>query len=469
MALRNLCNIPRFFSIPHSSYSTFLFSHTPHSSSSLLYSIGCSTFCSPKHPFASSSTFPSNIDNGYMSFNDLHFHTRMYFCTYMNTPYRGKRKPHATSEQVSQIIALIRGDVDDLRSMLNNMSVSLSDASFAYIFQTLASERVSALKFFDWLKGSHPDFCFDPDIVSLFINNCGLLGNYEAMVPVLREFGLKKVFLGMKAFGFLLDSGLDKASCMECVEKVMAVFNKVGGVYPSCGVQLLIEMFGLSGSFEMAEFVIRKAGRKEKHYHVLMKIMCKRGDCERVGGLVKDMKRSGCDVNASTYNLLLSCLCKNGKIDEAWQVLEAMEKNSLTDMHSFGTLINFLCNRCQFDLVLKLLDRMTLKGIEPSILTHAAVIKSYFESGKYEEAHEYVIGFADKRSYSSNANYSLLATLHLKNGNLLLACKVLSDMMDKGLKPNFSSYKKIMKHLEKKHEKDLSSELLRKYSSFAEK
>ena len=355
MAIRNIRNSLRFVSIPHSYDSTFhfslFFSNTPPSSSAtpllspsrlssyLLFSFGCSTLYSPNHPFARSSTFPSNIDNGHWHFNlNLHFHTRVYFCTRTCTPYRGR--PLATSEQVAQIIALIREDGEDLGSKLNSMNVSLSAASVVDIFQILASERVSALQFFDWLKGSDPNICCDPDLGSLFVNNCGLLGNYEAMVPVLSGFSLKGVFLGVKAFGFLLDLGLDKASTMECVKKIMAVFNEVGGVYQSCGVQLLIEMFGLSGSFEIAEFVIRTAGRKVKNYHVLMRIMCKRGDCKTVGDLVKEMERSGCDMNASSYNLLLSCLCKSGKIDEAWQVLEAMEKNfGLTDVHSLIFLL----------------------------------------------------------------------------------------------------------------------------------
>ncbi|BAT77532.1 hypothetical protein LR48_Vigan04g249000 [Vigna angularis] len=483
MAIRNIRDNLRLVSIPQSCNSTFHFSffsnappssNTPTSSSATLLSpprisFRCSTLCFPHHPFAGSSTRRSNVDNGHLPFNlNLHFHTRVYFCTRTCTPYWSR--PLATSEQVSQIIALIREDGDDLVTKLNSMNVSLSDASVVDIFQILARDRVSALQFFDWLKVSDPDICCDPDIGSLFVNNCGLLWNFEAMVPVLRGFSLKRVFLGIKAFGFLLDLGLDKTSSMKCVKKIMTVFNEVGGVYQSFGVQLLIEMFGLSGSFEIAEFVIRTSGRKMKNYHVLMKIMCKRGDCKRVGDLVEEMERSNCDMNASTYNLLLSCLCKSGKIDEAWQVLEGMEKNyGLTDVHSFGILINTFCKRHQFDLVLKLLDKMTVKGIEPSILTHAAIIKSYFESGKYEEAHVYVIGSADKLCYSSNANYSLLATLHLNNGNVLLASKVLSEMMDKGLKPNFSAYKKIKTHLEKKAEKDLSMELSRRYLSLIEK
>ncbi|TKY65422.1 Rf1 protein [Spatholobus suberectus] len=117
-----------------------------------------------------------------------------------------------------------------------------------------------------------------------------------------------------------------------------------------------------------------------------------------------------------------------------------MEKNyGLIDVHSFDILVNFLCKQHQFDLVLKHLDKMTLKGIEPSILTQAMIIKSYFETGEYEEAYECLIHSTGSVSYSSNANYSLLATLHLKNGNVLLACKVLSEMMDKGLKLKFST------------------------------
>ncbi|WVZ17617.1 hypothetical protein V8G54_010599 [Vigna mungo] len=477
MAIRNIRNNLRPVSIPQSCNSTFhfsFFSNTPTSSSATLLSpprisFGCSNLCFPNHPSVGSSIRRSNVDNGHSPFNlNFHFQICVYFCTRTCTPY--KSRPLATSEHVSQIIALIREDGDDLVTKLNSMNVSLSRASVVDIFQILASDRVSALQFFDWLKFSDPDICCDPDIGSLFVNNCGLLLNFEAMVPVLRGFSLKRVFLGIKAFGFLLDLGLDKTSSMKCVKKIMTVFYEVGGVYQSFGVQLLIEMFGLSGSFEIAEFVIRTAGRKMKNYHVLMRIMCKRGDCKRVRDLVKEMERSDCDMNASTYNLLISCLCKNGKIDEAWQLLEDMEKNyGLTDAHSFGILINTFCKRHQFDLVMKLLDKMTLKGIEPSILTHAAIIKSYFESGKYEEAHEYVIGSADKLSYSSNANYSLLATLHLKNGNVLLASKVLSEMMDKGLKPNFSAYKKVRTHLEKKAEKDLSMELSRRYLSLIEK
>ncbi|KAE9619917.1 putative tetratricopeptide-like helical domain-containing protein [Lupinus albus] len=454
MEFRNLCFTLRFFStIPHSfSFSTFLFSNnTPFctfSSKAFIFSSGCSNFYSPKHPFLLSSTIHNNI---------------RYFCTYPYSHYRSR--PYATPNQVSNIIALIREDVNDLVHRLNMMDVSLSMASVVELFHVLSSERVSALRFFDWLKFSHPEICSHSEIVCLVVNNCGLLGNYEAMAPILNEFNLKGMHLGRKAFDFLLVLCLDKDSSLECLRKMLDVLIVVGGVCQSSGVQLLIEMFSVSGRYDIAQFVIGRAGRKVSYYNMLMRTMCKRGDYERAGDLVKEMKRSCCEPNISTYNLLVSCLCKNGKFGEACQILETMEKDhGVPDASTFNVVINLLCKDGQFDLVLKLLDKMTLKGVEPLISTHASVIKSYFESGKYDEAHRYVVDSADKRSYSSNANYSLLASLHLQAGNVLFSQKILYEMMDKGLKPNFPVYMKIKKCLQKINEKDLSSELLRRYS-----
>jgi pentatricopeptide repeat protein len=197
--------------------------------------------------------------------------------------------------------------------------------------------------------------------------------------------------------------------------------------------------------------------------------MCKRGDYEKVFNLVEKMKRYGVEPNGSTYNLLGSCLFKIGNFAEACRVFETMEKeNGLPDEFTFDTLVRLLCKHGQIDLALSFLDKMTSKGIEPCSLTHAAVIKCYFEYGKYDEAHEYVIDSACKGSYSSNENYTLLASLHLKKGSVLHSQKILHEMMDKGLKPNYSVYMKIRKCLEKKNKNDMSLELSRRYLSLIE-
>ncbi|MED6184836.1 hypothetical protein PIB30_051286 [Stylosanthes scabra] len=251
---------------------------------------------------------------------------------------------------------------------------------------------------------------------------------------------------------------------------MIGVLNEVGGICQSSGFQLLIEMFGVSGFVDIAEFVLGTIRGTASHYNTLIRIMCKSGDCRKAEDLVKGMKRSGCDPNTSTYNLLISCLCKNGKLAEALEMVKTMDRECVRpDAITYDIFINLSCKHRRFDLVSKLLDEMNLKGIEPCVSTHAAVIKSYFASGKYAEAHDYVVGTSIKKSCSSNVNYSLLADLHLKAGNVLLAQKTLIEMMDEGLKPNFPVYVNIKKRLQKKNEMDLSMELSRRYLNLIEK
>ncbi|XP_050906653.1 pentatricopeptide repeat-containing protein At5g02860 [Lathyrus oleraceus] len=454
MGIRNFCNICRFFTIHHFFKNTLFQSPT-----------GSSPICTLK-PFLTTCSIynPRNI---YLKL-DFQFHTPRYFCSNPNSSY--KRKPYTTSKQVSEIIALICDGVNDLEYRLNMMNVSLSLSSVVYVFDKLASERVSALMFFHWLNVSHRELCCDPEIGNLVIENCGLLGNYEAMVPVLVEFNLKRMCLGRRAFRFLVVLRLDKDSSMECVRRVVDALNKVGGVCRSSGVKLLIETFSFSGDFDIAEYVIEETGRNVSRYNFLLRLMCKRGYYERVDDLVEKMKGIGVEPDGSTYNLLVSCLMKIGKFVEACQVFEMVEReNGLPDGFSVDVLISLLCKHGQIDLALKFLDKMALKGIQPCSLTNAVVIKSYFESGKYDEAHEYVVDSACKHSYSSNESYTLLASLYLKKGSVLLSQRILREMMDRGLKPNYSVYMKIRKCLEKKNKKDLSLELSTRFSSFIEK
>lgn len=363
---------------------------------------------------------------------------------------------------------IIEGD-NGLEHRLNMMNVSLSMASVIYIFDELASQRVSALMFFHWLNVSHPELCWDPEIGCCVVDNCGLLRDFDAMVPILRDFNSKRVCLGRRAFRFLVVLWLDEDSRMDIV-RIVNVLKEVGGVCQSSGVKVLIELLSFSGIFDVAEFVIGEAGRNVDRYNFLLRMICKRGDYERVVDLVEKMKKIGVEPNGSTYNLLISCLFKIGNFAEACQVLETMEnENGLSKEFTFDTIIRLLCKHGQIDLALKFIDKMTLKGVEPCSLTHAAVIKCYFELGKYDEAHEYVVVCAGKNSYSSNENYTLLASLHFKKGSVLLSQRILHEMMDKGLKPNYSVYMKIRKYLEKKNKTDLSLDLSRRYTSLIEK
>jgi pentatricopeptide repeat protein len=69
--------------------------------------------------------------------------------------------------------------------------------------------------------------------------------------------------------------------------------------------------------------------------------------------------------------------------------------------------------------------------------------------------------------HSVNRNYSLLAKLLRKSGRTVDAGRVLYELMEKGLRPDHSSYIKVAKDLHKMGRGDLASELKMMFQRFS--
>ncbi|KAE8022281.1 hypothetical protein FH972_008093 [Carpinus fangiana] len=374
-------------------------------------------------------------------------------------------RANATPKQVSEMIGIIMRDDDDLESKLDSMNVSLSIASITEIFRVLSFERVSALRFFAWIRGSKPDLYCNSDICSLAVDNCGRLDDYNAMLCILNDFRMKGICLSKKAFGFLPVLVSNKDSIMHSVRRVVEVLNEAGGSCRTSGVHSLIEMLSAFGLFEMAKFVIEITERKASYYYILIREKCRRCDFEGAREMLDEMRRAGCGQILNAYNYLLSNLCVSDKVAEACQVLEEMqERDCLPDALTFEIFICYWCRLGKFDLASECLDRMVSNGLEPRFSTHAAFVKGYFNSMRYEEAYKYVAESVVKYKCSYNSIYSLLASLHQKKGNVVVARNILLEMIMKGLRPNFAVYVRVLKHLEKSGREDMARELKNRFS-----
>ncbi|KAF3447417.1 hypothetical protein FNV43_RR12603 [Rhamnella rubrinervis] len=353
---------------------------------------------------------------------------------------------NASPKQVSDLVEMIRKGENDLESKLDSFNVSLSVASIIQVFGVLNCEKVSALRFFDWIRSSQPNLRGNYDICSLVIDNCGRLNDFEAMLCILNEFRQRGIRLTQKAFGFLSVLILTKPLIMDSVRQVVIVLNEVGGSCGVSGIRSLIEMFSVLGSFEMAKYVIQITEKKVSYYNIIIKEKCRRSDFIGARAILDEMWRVGCVPRVNTYNYVLGNLCKNEESSEANELLKEMqEKNCPPDDLTFEILVCQSCKLCKLDYAIKLLDGMVSRGLEPRLTTHATIVKAYFYSKRYEEAYNYVVYSSVKHKCSSNTIYSLLLSLHQKKGNLVTALSILSEMTKKGLRPNSAVYRRLLK------------------------
>ncbi|KAJ0025569.1 hypothetical protein Pint_07554 [Pistacia integerrima] len=475
---------PTFSPIPILNYNHFYLKPTSNPSYLFVSSTGSSSIYSIRHPFSQSSQSShfKNCNGRRSQRLELGLFTSRSYCRHISSSLTvsysrnfqfcnegiDRFGPYATPKQVSEIIQLIRDSDSEMESKLNSMNVSLSTANLIEIFQVLNCDKVRALRFFKWIEHVQPELYDNFDICSLVVDNCGRLDDYEEMRALLEEFNVKKVCLTEKAFGFLPVMISSKASTRKHIRRVVKVLNEVRGSCRVSGVRALIEGFSVLGSFEMARYVITNTEKKVSYYNILIGQMCRKCDFKGVRDLLDEMRQIGCEPNSQSYNYIFSSLFKKGEDDGACNVFKDMlEKNCPPDAVTYEIFIHNFCRLGKFSVASQFFDDMVGRGIQPRPAAHAAFIKGYFNLQRYKEAHEYVVGSADKYKNSSNMMYSLLASLHDKNRNAVMAKNILLEMIKKGLKPNISVYRRVLKHLQIADREDMASSLASGLSSLS--
>lgn len=376
-------------------------------------------------------------------------------------------KSQVNNKHVSEITEAVRSGGSDLGLLLDSRSINLSVRLVVEIFRVLNYDRIPALRFFKWLEVRYPKLCYSSRVCSLMICNCGWLEDYETMIVMLKEFRVKRVCLDEKAFEFLPVLTSSQASSMDSIRRVINAFIEVGGSCCGSGICSLIKMLCSLDSFELAEFVIEITGKKVSHYNIIIVEKCRKCLVREVHGLLEEMRGFGCDPNISTYNYLLSNLCTTGRMSEACRLVKSMQESGTTpDALSFDILIQYACKAGKLDIAHQFYNQIIHRGIKPRIQTHVAFVKSYFSAGNFHEALKYVHDLDDQHLQSSNMLYSLVAYLHLKKGHLIVAQSILIQMMDKGLKPNFLIFIKVVKRLQKSCKGSLARDLRSRFSRF---
>ncbi|KAF8780412.1 hypothetical protein HU200_001527 [Digitaria exilis] len=368
------------------------------------------------------------------------------------------------------LVGLVAAGGSSLEADLDRLFPALSHGLVASTLRALTDRGVPAERYFAWAS-LRRGFSPSAHAHNLLVENAGTLADYPAMSRALALMSERRLSLTDRAFAFLAPSRPSQSSCVEdAARAVLRVLDDVGGPCRASGVFSLVKALASTGEFDAAVMVIEETRRMARYYNVLVAARCKAGDFVGAREVFDEMRKTGCDPDANTWNYLLGCLLKNGRLAEACGLVESMEKsktgevpNSLT----YEVLTYHACKAGKMDSATQFLDQMFLENLTPRVTMHSAFIKGYFYAGRIEDAHKYVNDMSTRARYSTNQNYSLLAKLLLKSGKTIDAGRVLHELMEKGLRPDHSAYVKVAKDLHKMGRGDLASELKLMFQRFS--
>jgi pentatricopeptide repeat protein len=105
--------------------------------------------------------------------------------------------------------------------------------------------------------------------------------------------------------------------------------------------------------------------------------------------MISQMLSKGIDPDVITYNSLISCLCRDGMVDEAIGLLADMLSGRFQpNIVSYKTVLLGLCKAHRIDDAIEVLAAMIENGCQPNETTYTLLIEGIGFSGSRTQAME---------------------------------------------------------------------------------
>ncbi|KAK9153151.1 LOW QUALITY PROTEIN: hypothetical protein Sjap_000631 [Stephania japonica] len=160
--------------------------------------------------------------------------------------------------------------------------------------------------------------------------------------------------------------------------------------------------------------------------------------------IYEQFKVMGMRPNVYTYAIMIKAYCKNGCLDEAFDLAREMEREGVVlDAFTCTTLIEGLCLHGKSSLGYELLQTWWNDRVPINAFGYNVVIRGFCNEMKFQEAEDVLVemgrhGVAPNMISSNMISYGSLINGYCKADNLLRALCIHNEMVLKGMKTDHS-------------------------------
>jgi len=196
------------------------------------------------------------------------------------------------------------------------------------------------------------------------------------------------------------------------------------------------------------EMIKQKVEFSVTTYNALLDVCARSGEISRAEPLLKDMADQGVPPNIITYGTVIKAYCSANRLDQAFAVLEEMQKN--TSLHPDEVTYNTLLDGCAryglFDRGLEVLADMRRAGVPPSNYTLSVIAKLANRSKKPKKAFEMVDTLRKEFGLKLNMHvYNNLIHAATCDSNMMKAQEVFGTMLDERVRPDGRTYTLLLR------------------------
>ncbi|KAJ6808921.1 pentatricopeptide repeat-containing protein-like, mitochondrial [Iris pallida] len=210
----------------------------------------------------------------------------------------------------------------------------------------------------------------------------------------------------------------------------------------------LISLYGKAGMADQAERMFGDlpglgSPRTVKSFNALLTAFADCGEFERLEAACRRLQDAEGDIrmNGISYNILIKSLCSRGKLDEAFETLDIMEKNGIPPcLVSYNTLLNAFYGNNRFSDAENIWDRMKKENIKPDTMSFNTKLRGLVSAGKTLEAADLVGELKIHGLKPDTHSFTALIKGYLTDGNIEEAKKVYMDLTQNDCAPNKGTF-----------------------------
>ncbi|KAF4382786.1 hypothetical protein G4B88_021569 [Cannabis sativa] len=164
-------------------------------------------------------------------------------------------------------------------------------------------------------------------------------------------------------------------------------------------------------------------------------------------GLVDDSNNGkNCRPDLITYSIIISGLCKAGKLDEAKKKFaEMMGKKLHPDSVIYDTFIHSFCKEGKITSAFRVLKDMEKKGCSKSLQTYNSLILGLGGKNQIFEIYGLLDDMKEKGVSPDVCTYNNMISCLCEVGRIKDATSLLDEMLQTGISPNIPSFKILIK------------------------
>ncbi|XVF09209.1 hypothetical protein REPUB_Repub07fG0072400 [Reevesia pubescens] len=189
------------------------------------------------------------------------------------------------------------------------------------------------------------------------------------------------------------------------------------------------------------------------------------GETKRALKVFNEMVKEGVLPSVATYNALIQVLCKKDSVENAISVFEDMLRRGYApNSTTYNVVIRGLCHKEQMERAVEYMDRMRDDKCGPNVQTYNIVIRYFCDAGEIEKGLELFEKMDGGDCLPNLDTYNILISamfVRKKSDDLLVAGKLLIEMVDRGFMPRRLTFNRVLDGLLLTGNQGFAKEILR--------